>query len=85
MAHVAGQDHPQVSRQHHKVTAAAPVLIAVMLSGSHYLPDFPASRRLAPRLVVGALRRRERGDLEGAQYRLPVLVTQPSNLGNAGA
>jgi len=56
-----------------------------MLSGSKYLPQFRAPGGLAPRLVQRCVRGRERGDLEGAQYRLPVLATQSSDLGNAGA
>ena len=67
------------------MTPAARMRIAVMLSISQCLPQFPAPGTLAPRLVRGSFRGRERGDLEGAQYRLPVLATQPPDLGNAGA
>jgi len=40
---------------------------------------------VTPRRVKGSFRGRERGDLESAQYRLPVLAAQPPDLGNAGA
>jgi hypothetical protein len=59
--------------------------IPVPLSSRHYLPQFRTPRGRAALLVLGSFRDRERGDLEGAQYRCPVLATQPSNLGNAGA
>jgi hypothetical protein len=67
------------------VTPAARMRVTVMLGISQYLPQFPAPRTLAPRLARGSFRGRERGDLEGAQYRLPVLAAQSPNLGNAGA
>jgi len=67
------------------VTPAALVRTAVALSISQYLPQLPASGSLAPRLAQGRFRGRERSDLEGAQYRVPVLATQPLNLGHAGA
>jgi hypothetical protein len=59
--------------------------IAVLLTSSHHLPQFAAPRSLVPRLVRGSFRGRERGDLEGAQYRLPVLAAHSPNLGNSGA
>jgi hypothetical protein len=51
---------------------------------SQYLPQFPAPGSVTAR-VRGSFRGRERGDLESAQYRLPVLAAQPPDLGDAGA
>lgn len=40
---------------------------------------------IAAWLVAVGFPDRERGDLEGAQYRLPVLAAQPPDLGDVGA
>ena len=58
--------------------------IAVMPSISQYLPQFPASGSTTRR-VQGSFGGRERGDLESAQYRLPVLAAQPPDLDHGGA
>jgi hypothetical protein len=84
LAYVACHGQPQGSRQHHAVTPNALIRIAVALSSSEYLPEFPAPGSLITQ-PVRARFRSERGDLESAQYRLPVLVAQPSNLGDVGA
>jgi len=85
LAQVAGKGQPHGSRQHYKVTPAELVRTAVVLGLSQYLPQLPALRSVAPRLVRGSFRGGERGDLEGAQDRVPVLAAQPLNLGHAGA
>jgi hypothetical protein len=76
--------HPKGNRQHR---GAPPALlpVGVTLSISQYLPQFPAPASAATRRARGSFRGRERGDLESAQYRLPVLAAQPLDLGNAGA
>jgi hypothetical protein len=58
--------------------------IAVMASVSQEVPQFPAPTSPAAKQVQGQIRIRERGDLEGAHCRLPVLTTQSPNLGNGG-
>jgi len=83
-AHVACHGQPQGSRQHHRVTPNALLRVAVTRSVSQYLPQFTAFRSLATQRVQGCFRR-ERGDLESAQYRLPVLAPQPPDPGNVGA
>jgi hypothetical protein len=83
LAYVACHGQPQGSRQHHAVTRNALMRTAVVLS-SAYLPEFPAPGSLITQ-PVRARFRSERGDLESAQYRLPVLAAQPSNLGGVGA
>jgi hypothetical protein len=85
LAYVACHGQPQGCRQHHAVTPNALMRTGVALSGSSkYLPEFPAPGSLITQ-PVRARFRSERGDLESAQYRLPVLAAQPSNLGGVGA
>jgi hypothetical protein len=84
LAQVPCHGQPKGSRQHHDVSPAALLRIAVMLSISQYLPQFPAPGSVTTRHAQGSFRGRERGDLESAQYRLPVLAAQPPNLGNVG-
>jgi hypothetical protein len=84
LAYVACEGQPQGSRQHHAVTPNVLMRTAVALSSSAYLPEFPAPGSLITQ-PVRARFRSERGDLESAQYRLPVLAAQPSNLGDVGA
>jgi hypothetical protein len=84
LAYVACHGQPQGSRQHHTVTRNALTRTAVALSISAYLPEFPAPGSLITQ-PVWARFRSERGDLESAQYRLPVLAAQPSNLGGVDA
>ena len=79
LAEVPGHGQPKGGRQHHDGAPAALLRIAVALSIGQYLPQFPAPGR-ATRLVQASLPGRERGDLERAQYRLPVLAAQPPNL-----
>jgi hypothetical protein len=83
LAYVACHGQPQGSRQHHAVTPNALMRTAVELS-SEYLPEFPAPGSPITQPVRVRFRS-ERGDLESAQYRLPVLAAQPSNLGDIGA
>jgi hypothetical protein len=85
LAQVPGHGHPKGNGQHRGVSPAALLPIAVPLSISQYLPQFPAPGSVTTRRVQGSFRGRERGDLESAQYRLPVLAAQPPDLGNAGA
>ena len=54
------------------------------MSVSQEVPQFPAPGSRAAKHVERQIRIRERGDLEGAQYRLPVLTTQSPDLGNHG-
>lgn len=84
-AQVPGHGHPKGSRQHRGVPPAALLPVAVTLSISQYLPQFPAPGSVATRRVRGSFRGRERGDLESSQYRLPVLAAQPPDLGAAAA
>jgi hypothetical protein len=84
LACVACHGQPQGSRQHHAVTPNALMRTAVALSSSEYLPEFPAPGSLITQ-PVRARFRSERGDLESAQYRLPVLAAQPPDLGDVGA
>ncbi|HEX6519167.1 MAG TPA: hypothetical protein VF070_04020 [Streptosporangiaceae bacterium] len=84
LAYVASHGQPQGSRQHHAVTPNALMRGGASLSSSEYLPQFPAPGSLITQ-PVRAHFRSERGDLESAQYRLPVLATQPSDLGDVGA
>jgi hypothetical protein len=84
LAQVPCHAQPECGRQHHDVSPTALLRIAVRPSISQYLPQFPA-----PGSTTGRVRRsfggRERGDLEGAQDRLPVLAAQPPHLGRGGA
>jgi hypothetical protein len=73
LAEVPCHAQPEGSRQHHHVPPTAVARIALMLSVSQYLPQFPAPRSTT-RHVQGSFGGRERGDLEGAQDRLPVLT-----------
>jgi len=66
------------------VTPAVRLGIAVTVSVSQEVPQFPAPGSRAAKHVERQIRIRERGDLEGAQYRLPVLTTQSPDLGNHG-
>jgi hypothetical protein len=84
LAQVPCHGHPKGNRQHRGVPPAF-LPIGVPLSISQYLPQFPAPGSAAARRAQGGFRGRERGDLESAQYRLPVLAAQPLDLGNAGA
>jgi hypothetical protein len=84
LAYVACHGQPQGSSQHHAVTLNALMRTDVALSSGKYLPEFPAPGSLITQ-PVRARFRSERGDLESAQYRLPVLAAQPSNLGDVGA
>jgi hypothetical protein len=84
LAYVAGHGQSQGGRQHHVVTSNALRRTAVALSSSEYLPEFPAPGSLITQ-PVRARFRGERGDLEGAQYRLPVLAAQPSDVGDVAA
>lgn len=84
LAYVACQGQPQWSRQHHAVAPNALISTAIALSGSDYLPEFPAPGSLVTQPVLARFRS-ERGDLESAKYRLPVLAAQPWNLGDLGA
>jgi hypothetical protein len=84
LAQVPCHGHPKGNRQHRGVPP--PLLpVGVPLSISQYLPQFPAPGSVTARRAQGGFRGRERGDLESAQYRLPVLAAQPLDLGNAGA
>ncbi|HEY5399492.1 MAG TPA: hypothetical protein VIL16_29325 [Trebonia sp.] len=56
-----------------------------MLSISQYPPQLPATGSLDTRQSLASFGGGERGDLEGAQYGLLVLATQPPNLGNRSA
>ncbi len=82
---VAGHGQPQVNGQHHVVPPDALVRTAVVLSVSQHLPQFPAPGCLVTKRVDRGFRGRERGDLESAQYRLPVISAQPPSLGGVGA
>jgi hypothetical protein len=84
VAYVACHGQPQGSRQYHVVTPNALMRAAVALSSSEYLPESPAPGSLITQ-PVRARFRSECGDLESAQYRLPVLTAQPSDLGDVGA
>jgi len=84
LAYVACHGQPQLGRQHHVVTPSAPIHTAVAVSSSDYLPEFPAPGNRITQPVRARLRS-ERSDPESAQYRLPVLPPQPSNLGDIGA
>ena len=85
LAQVPGHGHPKGNRQYRSGSTAALLPVAVPLSFSQYLPQFPAPGSATTWRVQGSFRGRERGDLESAQYRLPVLAAQPPDLGNAGA
>jgi hypothetical protein len=85
LAQVPCHGQPKGSRQHHDLSPAAVLRIAVMLSFSQYLPQFPAPGSITTWRAQGSFPGRERGDLESAQYRLPVLPAQPPNLGDVGA
>jgi hypothetical protein len=85
LAQVPCHGHPKGGRQHRDVSPAALLPTAVTLSISQYLPQFPAPGSVTTRRVQVSFGGRERGDLESAQYRLPVLAAQPPDLGNAGA
>ena len=84
LAQVPCHAQPDGGRQHHDVSPTALLRIAVRPDISQYLPQFPAPGSTAGR-VQGSFGGRERGDLEGAQYRLPVLAAQPPHLGRCGA
>jgi hypothetical protein len=84
LAQVPCHGQPKGSRQHHDVSRAC-LRIAVMPTISQYLAQFPAPGSIAAWRVQASFPGRERGDLEGAQYRLPVLTAQPPNLGSVGA
>ena len=84
-----GHGQPKGSRQHHDVSPGALLRSAVLLSIGQYLPQVTAAGSITAGLVpTGFPGRefpgRERGDLESAQYRLPVLAEQPPNLGHVG-
>jgi hypothetical protein len=78
------QAQPRSCRQHDGVTPAVLTRIAVAVSTGQYVPQFRAPSRAAAKRIQGQIRIRERGDLEAAQYRLPVLTTQAPDLGNGG-
>lgn len=84
LAQVPRHGQPEGGRQHHDGPANPLVRIAVRLGVSQYLPQFPAPGSAA-RCVQGRLGGGERGNLDGAQYRLPVLAAQPPNLGDVSA
>lgn len=84
LAQVPCYGQPKGSRQHHDAWPAALPRIAVMPSVSQYLSQFPAPGSITTWRVHPSFPGRERGDLESAQYRLPVLAAQPPNLGNVG-
>jgi hypothetical protein len=67
------------------VTPTVLVRIAVRASISQQVPQFRAPGNPAAKPVQGHVRIRERRQLEGAEYRLPVLATQSPNLGNGGS
>jgi hypothetical protein len=73
LTQVACHGQPKGSGQHRAGSPPALSRIAVMRSVGQYLPQFPAPGGLTAR-IRGSFRR-ERGDLESAQDRLPVLVT----------
>jgi hypothetical protein len=85
LAQMTCHGQPQGRRQHQEVSATALLRIAVTLSISQYLPQLTAPGSITTGRVQGGFRGREQGDLESAQYRLPVLAAEPPNLGNAGA
>jgi hypothetical protein len=85
LAQVPCHGQPKGGRQHHDVPPAAFLQVAVALAISQYPPQFPAPGSVSAWRVQGTFPGRERGDLESAQYRLPVLAAQPPDLGNVGA
>jgi hypothetical protein len=84
LVQMAGQGQPGGCRQHDGVPPAVLLLIAVTVSVSQQVPQFPAPGGPAAKQVQRQVRIGERGDLKGAQYRLPVLATQSANLGDGG-
>jgi hypothetical protein len=66
LAQVACHGQSKGSRQHHDVSPTAPLPIAIVLSISQYLPQFPAPGSITAWRVQGSFRGRERRDLESA-------------------
>ena len=86
LAQMPGHGQPNGSGQHHGVSPSARLRIADSVpSISQHLAQFPAPGSIATWGVQAGFPGRERGDLERAQDRLPVLPAQPPNLGNVGA
>ena len=85
LAQVPYHGQPKGSGQHRDLRRGAVGRIAVAVSVGQQLPQVPASEIIPAWLVTAVFHDRERGDLEGAQYRLPVLAPQPPDLGYVAA